>query len=71
MKKRLEREDEQKLIGGVLAGLANYFDHDPKLFRLAAILLLVVTGIFPGLLLYIIAWVVMPRNDVRVDYEFE
>lgn len=70
MKKRLEREQERAVLAGVLAGLANYFDQDPVLFRLAAIVFLIVTGIFPGLLFYIVAWIVMPRSyKPKADYE--
>jgi phage shock protein C len=61
-KKRLRRDEEQALVAGVLSGLARYFSQDPVLFRIAAITLLVLTGVFPGVLLYILAWVVMPKG---------
>ncbi len=66
--KRLERDKESALVAGVLAGLAHYFKQDPVLFRLAGILFLLVTGIFPGLLIYIAAWILMPLKDKRADY---
>jgi phage shock protein C len=72
MKKKLKRDEEQAIIAGVLAGMANYFNQDPVLFRVAAIALLVLTGIFPGLLLYLGAWIVMPKHRSEgqpVDYE--
>ena len=70
MKKKLERDQEKAVVSGVLAGFARYFDQDPVLFRVAAVAFLILTGIFPGILLYLAAWVVMPRNDgTRVDYE--
>ncbi|MCB9810259.1 PspC domain-containing protein [Candidatus Nomurabacteria bacterium] len=70
MRKKLERDEEKAVVGGVLSGLANYFNQDPVLFRIAAITFLILTGIFPGLILYIAAWIVMPKNGpVRVDYE--
>lgn len=70
MKKRLERDNEKAVVSGVLAGLANYFGHDPVLYRLLAITFLILTGVFPGLLVYLVAWMVMPKkNPVRVDYE--
>ena len=69
-KKRLERDKERAVVSGVLAGLANYFGQDPVLFRVMAITFLVLTGVFPGLLLYIVAWVIIPKQDNRrVDYE--
>ena len=61
--KKLQRSDENKLIAGVLAGLADYFQQDPVLFRLAGIVLLILTGVFPGVLIYIAAWILMPLQD--------
>lgn len=71
VKKKLERDTEKAAIAGVIAGLANYFDQDPVLLRIIAVTLLVLTGIFPGTILYIAAWVIMPKQDGRpaVDYE--
>jgi phage shock protein C len=72
MNKKLKRDEEQAIVAGVLAGMANYFDQDPTLFRVAAITLLVLTGIFPGLLFYLGAWLVMPKHNTghqQADYE--
>ena len=72
MKKKLERDEEKAVVGGVLAGLAYYFEQDPVLFRVFAIAFLILTGIFPGLLLYLAAWFIMPKNKnkgPKVDYE--
>lgn len=69
MKKRLERDQEKALVAGVLAGMAEYFEQDPVLFRVAAIVFLVLTGVFPGVLFYLGAWVVMPRKSSDVHYE--
>ena len=67
MTKKLERPEDGRVIAGVLAGLAKYFDQDPVLFRLLAIVILIITGIFPGALLYFIAWLIMPKER-RVEY---
>ncbi len=70
MKKKLERDEEKMVVAGVLSGLANYFDQDPVLFRVLAVVFLILTGVFPGILLYIAAWFIMPKNNRRrVDYE--
>ena len=69
-KKRLRRDQERAVVAGVLAGMANYFNQDPTLFRIFAIAFLILTGVFPGLLLYIAAWIVMPKNGpLKSDYE--
>ena len=70
MKKLLERDKERAVVAGVLAGFGVYFNQDPVLFRIFALLFLIVTGIFPGLLFYLAAWIVMPERKVReADYE--
>lgn len=70
--KRLERDKEKAVISGVLAGMANYFEQDPVLFRVMAIAFLVLTGFFPGILLYLAAIVVMPRKMHEAqDVEYE
>lgn len=69
-KRRLERDYENQLVAGVLSGLANYFDQDPRLFRLVAIIFLILTGVFPGLLMYVIAWFMIPKKKTpEADYD--
>ena len=58
--KRLYRSRSDVMIVGVLAGIAEYFGHDSTIWRLAFVAFLVLTGIMPGVLLYIIAWIVIP-----------
>lgn len=62
VKKKLTRDVDNQLIAGVIAGLANYFEQDITLWRLGAALLLVATGGFPGIILYILAWIIMPTE---------
>lgn len=37
MTKRLEKDQENVVVSGVISGLAKYFEQDPKLFRIFAI----------------------------------
>lgn len=69
-KKRLTRKQEKALVGGVLAGLADYYDQDPALVRIIAIVFLVLTGVFPGLLFYLGAWIVMPKHVDEPEYDY-
>lgn len=57
--KKLMRSSSDRMIAGVAAGLANYFDVDPTLVRLIFVLLLI-TG-SAGFWIYVILWVVMPE----------
>jgi phage shock protein C len=56
--KRLMRSSRDKKIGGVCAGLADYFDLDPTLVRIVWLLAVFCAG--TGLLLYIILWIALP-----------
>ena len=48
------------MLGGVCAGLADYFDLDPTLIRIGYLVLSILSAAFPGLLVYIILWIVIP-----------
>ena len=59
MTKKLYRSRKDKMIAGVCGGLAEYFNIDPVIVRLVAVLLLLPGGL-PGFLPYIIMWAVVP-----------
>jgi len=58
--KRLYRSGKEKIIGGVCGGLAEYFSVDPTLIRLLWVFFILAFG--TGLLAYIIAWIIIPKN---------
>lgn len=61
-RRRLTRSQRESMLGGVAGGIAEYLDIDPTIVRLLLVLGTLATG--PGVpLLYVIAWVVMPRSD--------
>ena len=60
MQKRLTKS-QNKILAGVLGGIANYFNVDPAWVRIIGAALILFTGIFPGIALYIIAAMVMPE----------
>jgi phage shock protein C len=49
------------MIAGVCGGIAEYFNIDPVLVRIVAVILLLPGG-FPGFLPYVILWIVVPEN---------
>jgi phage shock protein PspC (stress-responsive transcriptional regulator) len=61
--KRLYRSRTDRMIAGVAGGMADYFGIDPTIVRLVWVLLLLPGGI-PGLLPYLICWIVMPEEPV-------
>lgn len=56
--KRLTRIPENKLIGGVCSGLADYLDIDPTVVRLLWLFAILLAG--TGIFAYIICWIVIP-----------
>ena len=60
MKKKLYRSTENRVIAGVCGGIAEYFDIDPTLVRLAWVLFCVLGG--SGLLAYIVAAIIIPEG---------
>ncbi len=60
--KKLYRSEKDKMISGVLRGMGEYFDTDPTILRVAFLVFLILTGVFPGVILYIIAAIIIPRH---------
>ena len=60
MNKRLMRSND-RVIAGVCGGLAEYFDFDPVMVRIAYAFLTLFTA-FCGLIFYIVLWIVMPER---------
>lgn len=70
-KKKLTRSDN-KVLAGVLGGIAEYFDVDPTLVRVCYAALSVLSAGFPGILLYIILVLIMPMKgpeDSKDNFE--
>jgi phage shock protein C len=59
---RLKRSSN-KIIAGVCGGLAEYFNWDPTIVRAGYVLLSILSIGFPGILVYIILWIVMPPPE--------
>ena len=58
--KKLERSRESVVVGGVCGGLGEYFNIDPVMFRIAAIVLALAKG--AGVIAYVLAWILIPRR---------
>ncbi len=64
-KRRLYRNLDDKIIGGVSSGLADYFSIDPVVSRLIFVLLAIFTGF--GFILYLILWVIVPPAKTQQE----
>ena len=62
MNKRLMRSND-RVFAGVCGGLAEYFDFDPTMVRLAYAFLTLFTA-FSGLIFYLVLWLVMPERNL-------
>ena len=65
MKKRLYKSNKDKKVDGVCGGIAEYFDVDSTLIRLAWVLFCFIGG--SGLLAYLIAAIIIPRQPDYID----
>lgn len=59
----LRRSRHDRWIGGVVGGLAEYFGLDPTLARIIYVLVSIFSVAFPGILVYIILWILIPMGD--------
>lgn len=59
---KLRRSSTDKMIAGVIGGIARYFGIDSTVARIAFVILSVVSAAFPGILVYIILWLLMPQE---------
>lgn len=60
--KRLYRSKNERMLGGVCAGLGEHFDIDPTVIRLVWAVITVLS-IGTGVLVYIIAWILIPEEE--------
>lgn len=61
--KKLYRSKKNKLIAGVIGGIGEFFDVDPTILRLLWILIVIFTGVLPGIVVYIIAALIIPEKE--------
>ena len=64
-KKRLYRDDDHKVLGGVCSGLGHYFNVDPVWFRIFFIVALFIYG--SSILIYILLWIIIPKASTTEE----
>lgn len=60
--RKLYKSDNDRILAGVIGGVGEYTDIDPTVLRLVYIVLAVMTGIFPCIIAYIIAVLIIPKR---------
>ena len=61
--KRLTRNTDNKVIAGLCSGIADYFEIDPVIVRLAWIIFACMAG--GGIIAYLIGWVIVPSKHTQ------
>ena len=66
--RRILKRSSDPMIGGVCAGIAEYLGWvSPNRLRLVYILVSIVSVMFPGIIVYIILWLLMPPSDYTLQ----
>ena len=63
MRKPLRRSRSNRMIAGVVGGLADYWSLDPTLARVIFVVVSVLSAAFPGILVYAILWLIIPEAE--------
>lgn len=56
----LRRSPDRRMIAGVIAGLAEFFGLDPTVLRVVYVIGSILSAAFPGILVYLLLWIVVP-----------
>ena len=62
LKRPLRRSRSDRMIAGVVGGLAGYFGMDSTLARVLYVVGSIVSAAFPGILVYVIIWAIVPEE---------
>jgi phage shock protein C len=57
------RKSRDKLLAGVCGGIAEWLGWDPTLVRVLYVIVSVVSAAFPGILVYVLLWLIMPAAE--------
>ena len=59
----LQRSRDQRILAGVCGGIAEWLGWSPALVRLLYVIVSVASVAFPGILAYVILWILMPERE--------
>jgi phage shock protein PspC (stress-responsive transcriptional regulator) len=60
----LFRSRDDRVLAGVMGGIARRFGWNPTLVRVLFVVMSVLSAAFPGILVYLILWLLIPEEDV-------
>jgi phage shock protein PspC (stress-responsive transcriptional regulator) len=59
---KLHRSKNNRIIAGVCGGFAEWLGWNPTTFRILFVIVSILSAAFPGLLVYLVLWLVMPKS---------
>jgi len=62
-KKPLRRSRRENMIAGVMGGLGEHYGIDPVKLRIVFVLLSIFSAAFPGIIVYLVLWFLIPLED--------
>lgn len=65
--KKLYKSQKDQILSGVIGGMGEYFKVDSTILRIGFIILVLLTGIFPGIIAYIIAFFIVPERPHEIS----
>jgi len=69
--KKLYRSRKNKIFGGLVGGLGEYFEIDPVLLRVLLLFAIFMTGFFPGLIAYLVGLFIVPKEHLSNHEEIQ
>jgi phage shock protein C len=63
MSNALRRSRKNRMLGGVCGGIAEWVDWDPTLVRILYVVGSIVSVAFPGIIVYLVLWIIMPLDE--------
>ena len=58
------RKSKDKVLAGVCGGIAQWLGWDPTLVRVLYVVVSIVSVAFPGILVYVLLWLIMPPSEI-------
>src|SRR5690606_41649018 len=65
----LYRSNRSNMIAGVMGGIAERFGWNANLLRLIFVVISIMSAAFPGILVYLVLWLIMPKKQYRIDHD--
>lgn len=65
--KKIYRSKENKIIAGICGAASEMLKVDPTLVRLGVVFVMLITGLLPILITYIIGWIIIPYKDESAE----